>query len=881
MILLAAAASQASSDDVDSVDDASPFTTTQSFGKSPIVVNDLLSRFCPSSNQIMVAVLAILLVREYWSNVPSWLQHILLLPWRNMVVKPMAKWRRRRQRLKLQKEKRRQNTNNNNNSNSDTSENPATAKASNSSSSLLPDSNVSHEEEDEESWYSSGGGDSNTNRNTSFLEKLATILNLVQTATHSSLTELTQNQNTSTPFSVQVPFLVMLQMVRHSKQSTAQLWDELYASSGSPLLLSLILSSKASPSSDETGLSRAKNPADHDDTVPAASALDAADAAATTKVPDVADYYYSSHPSHADADGERNYLCNLMDQLHMSDWAYLEETDAIRAKLRQLNTCTTAATGGAGGSPLWTTSTGSSEKILKAKNNNSLDNDAQSTHENVNLNQCHQTAIDDDFGHTTPTLTTTNAADGWHLVRHMKTDEPGRVGHYIALNRQQNVAVIAVKGTSALSDMVTDACGVAVRYTLNSTAEEVQSSDERIDTASTSTTLLSCHQGILDASVNLVEDVQPLIEHLFLPAGYRILLVGHSLGAGCACMAGIILRSRIPALRQRLSSTTTMTSPSSLSPFPMSCFIPDNSTASNASLPPFMLEVVAFAPPPILNWEAAEAAAPFITSVVHNDDMIPRSSLSNLVALLRFLAIINTRLEEKGLRPGGIRGAVQLLKMVLVGGLDVNGDGQHDTIMTAQEIFAGLNKARSEVDLVNKSNNASGEGNSVLEQMDHLFVPGRVVFIYEKHVAVEPMIANESNGTEILPDDNQEGTIEAVKGDKPASEATSNNPKKSLVDEMRAFVTDLLPQQQKQPSTTTAPSSLLESSSTNNTKSFAAGAVVTNGMSPVLSHIQVNERMVSDHMPDSYERTLNALLLSIDGASQQHSTATPVETVNE
>jgi len=119
-------------------------------------------------------------------------------------------------------------------------------------------------------------------------------------------------------------------------------------------------------------------------------------------------------------------------------------------------------------------------------------------------------------------LAANNTEYKWSLVRHVKTDEPGRVGHYLALDTESKTALISVKGTSALSDMITDACGVPVRF--NVTTEN----GDGLFTNTTST--VSCHEGILDASLALAEDVQPLVENLFLPAGYRVLLIGHSLG---------------------------------------------------------------------------------------------------------------------------------------------------------------------------------------------------------------------------------------------------------------------------------------------------------------------------------------------------------------
>lgn len=490
------------------------------------------------------------------------------------------------------------------------------------------------------------------------LSKLQMVMALVQSAKATVQFERA--------FQMEFAVLAMLQMVRQSKRTTAVLWDAFYESCGTPLF-----------SID-----------DHQD----------------------------------DSTIREQFVLTMIDQLHLSDWAYLEDTEEIRSKLNELT---------------------------------------------VNSSQ----------------------QQSWHLVRHVKTAEPGRVGHYVAVDSQRKVALIAVKGTSALSDMFTDVCGVPVRYNLTTTTFDGRSSDS-------DTTLLSCHEGILDASLALLEDVQPIVEHLFLPAGYRVLLVGHSLGAGCACLLGWMLRSRLPALRRLYDFGGELS-----------------------------LQVVAFAPPPMLSWEAAAATATFTTSVVNNDDVIPRASLSNLVSLLRFLVIINARLEERGLCPAGFHGAVTLLKRVLVHGLSNGGDDSEiEAVMTAQEIFDGLNEARCSEDL-----DPIESMQAAKEDMDHLFVPGKVIVLYEKHV-------QEDVGTEGTTDTdppNESTAVEEIL----STEAVVAMAMVGGVDEVDEATTVADPE-----------------------VAIEAGVLVADGAASVLKHINMNDRMFSDHTPDAYEKTLRALL---------------------
>jgi hypothetical protein len=556
----------------------------------------------------------------------------------------------------------------------------------------------------------SGGKDDEGNASDDIVHKLQNVMTLAQTATSS----VVFNQS---PFQMQAALLVMLQMVDQSKKQTASLWNDFYESSGKPLFQEDTLQLLEWQEDVMTTTDAVVNP------------------------------------------NKEEVLNTLIDQLHLSDWAYLEETVDIRCKLKEQ---------------------------------------------------------------------TMNSAAGyqWHLIRHVKTNEPGRVGHFMALDRNAKVALISVKGTSALSDMITDACGVPVRYNMTEISESGEAGD---------TTTVSCHEGILDASLAMAEDVQPLVEELFLPAGYKVLLVGHSLGAGVACMLGLLLRARIPALRR----------PKKLRPLE-DLFVKD--TSSKDSLP---LEVIAFAPPPMLNLEAAIATSNFVTSIVNNDDMIPRASLSNLVYLLRFLAIIDEKLEEKGLRPDGPKGAVLLLKKVLVDSRSSDEeDASADVIMTAKEIFDGLNEARGEGD-----NSEFGDYRiEAMEDLDHLYVPGRVVVVYEKlgSQKVRPSLIEE----EIQP------SLESCAKEELLLDTEES---KSLVDEIKDT---LMPGEEETKSLSEGLESfgtlvteiMSEDESKEELEVIDAGAIVTDGAAPVLRHINVNGRMLSDHMPDAYEKTLRALM---------------------
>ena len=165
---------------------------------------------------------------------------------------------------------------------------------------------------------------------------------------------------------------------------------------------------------------------------------------------------------------------------------------------------------------------------------------------------------------------------GYALLKQDKTAVPGALGHYVAISKdpKNKTALIGVKGTSNFEDLLVDLCGASVPFELDGPFVK------------DSPTSIRAHDGILLSSKKLTDDLQPLIENLLLPQGYKIQLVGHSLGAACAAMVAVFLRSRIEKLRY------------------------DN----NGKL----LSVLAFASPPSLDLASALACERFCLTVVNN-----------------------------------------------------------------------------------------------------------------------------------------------------------------------------------------------------------------------------------------------------------------------
>ena len=122
------------------------------------------------------------------------------------------------------------------------------------------------------------------------------------------------------------------------------------------------------------------------------------------------------------------------------------------------------------------------------------------------------------------------------------------------------------------------------------------------------------------------------------------------------------------------------------------------------------LRVLAFASPPILDYEASKNCESFVTTFINNSDIIPRSSLSNLVVLMDVMKTVNGRLKEEGLSPRDMRSTAAFLKWLMRG-------SHTEMIMEPEQIRETINKAIEKADI---------------DDPDHLFVGGRVVHMFDE-----------------------------------------------------------------------------------------------------------------------------------------------------
>lgn len=170
------------------------------------------------------------------------------------------------------------------------------------------------------------------------------------------------------------------------------------------------------------------------------------------------------------------------------------------------------------------------------------------------------------------------ATAGLELVDWVGTVALHKPSHFVAKEADGKRVVVAVRGTASIADALTDGDAAPEPYGKKRVA----------------------HRGMAVAARGLVSKISHLIKGAAAP-GAEVAIVGHSLGAGTASLLGILLQEELP--KHNIKS-------------------------------------FAFATPAVLNLDGAKACASGVTSVVLQDDVVPRASLGNIQALQAELAAL-------------------------------------------------------------------------------------------------------------------------------------------------------------------------------------------------------------------------------------------------
>jgi hypothetical protein len=121
---------------------------------------------------------------------------------------------------------------------------------------------------------------------------------------------------------------------------------------------------------------------------------------------------------------------------------------------------------------------------------------------------------------------------------------------------------------------------------------------------------------LLSVARAISADMFHMIEHLFIPNCFRIIICGHSLGAGVASLLGVLWKDHCCTRQLDLN-----------------------------------LHVYAFGPPPCLSRGICDASKSYISTIINNHDCIPRLSLASLNSLGDLLVHLDGRLKMCSFSP--------------------------------------------------------------------------------------------------------------------------------------------------------------------------------------------------------------------------------------
>jgi hypothetical protein len=175
--------------------------------------------------------------------------------------------------------------------------------------------------------------------------------------------------------------------------------------------------------------------------------------------------------------------------------------------------------------------------------------------------------------------------------------------HFLALDDRNLILYLVIRGTATIDDVFTDVIGHPTRV---STEAEFRA-----------------HSGINAAARYLCDSLKPLIVPLVKSCGYRMVVLGHSMGGGSGALltAMLVLENVVPKESIR-------------------CFF--------------------FGGPAIADPELASFCSGLVTSIVHLDDIVPR--MRPKAALLLFAEYREMGLDKQILEDLDTFSAFQVLK---------------------------------------------------------------------------------------------------------------------------------------------------------------------------------------------------------------------------
>lgn len=229
------------------------------------------------------------------------------------------------------------------------------------------------------------------------------------------------------------------------------------------------------------------------------------------------------------------------------------------------------------------------------------------------------------------------AQQGWRLLYAylnqemdtLKVKPADRPASALFVHEEYKIACLSIRGTATINDVITDIRQIPVPFPDvdpdQGTEENGGFNDDDWTNVFHGQGLALC--GMASAAINLFrEHIDSLL--YFAKKGYRVRLVGHSLGGGVATLMGILVLRHIERFTGSDQNCDSMTS---------------EETAP--------LKVYSYGTPSCLDAKLAESVDSFVTTVVLHDDVFPRLTPTSCRGLLKHLLHIretwvNAHIEE-------------------------------------------------------------------------------------------------------------------------------------------------------------------------------------------------------------------------------------------
>ena len=212
-----------------------------------------------------------------------------------------------------------------------------------------------------------------------------------------------------------------------------------------------------------------------------------------------------------------------------------------------------------------------------------------------------------------------------------------QVPFFVAVDKDAQSIVIAIRGTMSLKDTITDmtaqTANVFSRHSETTNDECSLGSDELVDWVA--------HKGMVNAAnfvFDTIQKTQVLQRAMVEYPGYKIVVTGHSLGAGAAVVLSAKLRQRQVEL-ERLMNPQSFGQKNTCNGAPGSRESSFRSTEGGAPLSPppdallrqSHIYCYAYSPPGgLCSSTFAKDTLDFVFSIVVGDDLVPRLSMQSL-----------------------------------------------------------------------------------------------------------------------------------------------------------------------------------------------------------------------------------------------------------